>query len=658
MNYVFHFSLCLSFFIGTINLSSTVLSEVNAKQDSLNILTEAIKNQASFHIPASEFTVTTNSFQPYTGEIIKAFDGNVRTIWHTAWRKPETYPYYVDVEFRQEEEIDKINYLPRIEGFNGNFLNCNVYKKEGDEWVKIQTRKFLGSNALQTIFLPQVKTRALRLEIIEGVEGYASAAEIAFFRPDPEAKKIASLFTEVASFEVSPAKKMELKNQLESIQKNTKRKEIFEEAKLALSVLENPKSLKENEVLVPQKPSTYMETKWRRGGLPWSYFLPTGYTVKAGQVFAVMLKTDPCGSFPNLIIADSRSYNWNRQISFSLSPGWNFFVAPASGILYMDNPYESDLQKFAPVVHFANVTPMPFYLFGKTTPQQWKKMLEMPNPYGMAEICTNRVLITVSEKNIKKYLDDPEALCKSMNHMMDTYARLLGFSENEAPPHRRPVSLMHMYEVDHMYMYATSFRTAYHFHSVKPIINNNAFQKDGWGPWHEVGHMHQVPQYQSSDLTEVTVNIFSLEMQLSLGQKARIDAPETIRAMKRFLADPNRDYNKNNDVFMKLCMFWQLRMAFGENFYPQLHRYYREHDLPIKTDQDKMQYLVRVSSKISGYDLSPFFTAWGIHMTDETKNIIQEYKKLETPIWEATNFSTILPEGTVGIYTPSSVNEQ
>ena len=102
---------------------------------------------------------------------------------------------------------------------------------------------------------------------------------------------------------------------------------------------------------------------------------------------------------------------------------------------------------------------------------------------------------------------------------------------------------------------------------------------------------------------------------------------------------------------MKLAMFWQLRLAFGDDFYPQLHQYYREHELDLPDDDAKVQAFIRVASQVSGWDLSPFFEAWGLPIEVETRLEIQKLEKLNQQIWLNLEFSKVPPKGVLGMKT-------
>jgi hypothetical protein len=402
-------------------------------------------------------------------------------------------------------------------------------------------------------------------------------------------------------------------------------------------------------VTVARKMAPGTEKDLYKLGYPWSGFQPTGFVAEKGKALTVIVETDEGEPTPNLTIVNLRAYDWNDQASIPLSPGTNKVVPQKSGIIYIKNSHS---QKKPPVIRFSDATPMPLYRHGKTTPDEWRKMLRMPNTYGMVEISTDRILITVTAEKAKLYLRDPKKLCESFDEIMNVYARLLGLSPKAQAPHDIPQNLMHLIEVNHSYMYATNHRTAFHRDTVHCILDDKILRKDGWGPWHEIGHMHQVQEYKFQGLGEVTVNIFSLEVQHHFGNRARIDNDKMRKSIKKHFANPNRNYHEINDLFMKVAMFWQLRLAFGDDFYPQLHRLNREKSPKLKTDEEKLQYFIQLSSQVSGYDLSPFFLAWGLKPSTATSDLISKQKKLSTPIWRNFDFSTVRTKGTLGIAQP------
>jgi hypothetical protein len=139
-----------------------------------------------------------------------------------------------------------------------------------------------------------------------------------------------------------------------------------------------------------------------------------------------------------------------------------------------------------------------------------------------------------------------------------------------------------------------------------------------WGMWHEPGHMHQQSSWLWEAATEVTVNIYSLAAQRDAGLPTRLAEDGTPEAVRTYLASPaaNRDYNAPDaDPFVRLAMFEQLRLAFGDRFYPDLHKLTRR----AEKASDPQQYFILNASRVSGRNLLDFFTTWGLTITPQTR---------------------------------------
>ena len=78
-------------------------------------------------------------------------------------------------------------------------------------------------------------------------------------------------------------------------------------------------------------------------------------------------------------------------------------------------------------------------------------------------------------------------------------------------------------------------------------------------------------------------------------------------------SDDNKNFNADSvDVFFRLYMFHQLWLAYGDNFYQQLHKITRVEKPELNTDAEKMKYFMLKACIISGKDLTGFFKKWGL----------------------------------------------
>ncbi|MBJ7988078.1 M60 family metallopeptidase, partial [Bacillus cereus] len=100
---------------------------------------------------------------------------------------------------------------------------------------------------------------------------------------------------------------------------------------------------------------------------------------------------------------------------------------------------------------------------------------------------------------------------------------------------------------------------------------------------------------------EVTVNIYSFAAQKHLfpKQPTRVENDGDYDRAFASLKQADKEYKAIDDLFVKLVMFWQLHLAYGEDFYPNLHKLYRElpKDKLPETDEDEIQAFIFNTSK-------------------------------------------------------------
>ncbi|RSI78262.1 beta-N-acetylglucosaminidase domain-containing protein [Streptococcus mitis] len=116
------------------------------------------------------------------GAVSKAFDGNSATFWHSHWTKKDP-SYTVTMTLKQTTAVNALTYLPRPGGGNGLVTKYEVYAKKADQLVKVAEGTWDNNAAEKIANFEAVETDTIQLKILQGVEGYASAAEINLLRP-------------------------------------------------------------------------------------------------------------------------------------------------------------------------------------------------------------------------------------------------------------------------------------------------------------------------------------------------------------------------------------------------------------------------------------------------------------------------------------------
>ncbi|MGN4932246.1 M60 family metallopeptidase [Bacillus cereus group sp. MYBK14-1] len=423
-----------------------------------------------------------------------------------------------------------------------------------------------------------------------------------------------------------------------------------EQQKNLSTSLQSEKSVKsENRVFtVPGKGDVETLKQQERKNMAFSPYEPTGLYAKPNEQITINVE----GNQDIQVYIGTYSYDasWREDSkikSFTLKPGINTIQSPNGGLIYFYNKQQGGTIR---TTITTGGTTTPFFELGKHTKQDLINMLDQyPNAHAV-ELKGERVLITASPTRVKKYLlgsnTDPVQLLKKMDEATRIQDKVAGLSEEQVDKH-----YVHYVEENHSpdyYMYATSYRTAYVGDAIQYVLDINKFITDGWGPWHEAGHLRQQSPWKFYNMTEVQNNIYSLSVEKAFNQPSNLEKSGIYPKAFQYLEQVNKNYDEISDVFVKLVMLWQLQLAYGEDFYPKLHQLYRDmpsSELP-QTDENKKQLFMISASKVAKQNLIPFFEKWGLRPNNDTiqKVAALGYPILTAEIWKGTDSNPIKPD--------------
>ncbi|MGF1433765.1 M60 family metallopeptidase [Bacillus thuringiensis] len=423
-----------------------------------------------------------------------------------------------------------------------------------------------------------------------------------------------------------------------------------EQQKNLSTSLQSEKSVKsENRTFtVPGKGDVEVLKQQERKSMAFSPYEPTGLYAKPNEQITINVE----GNQDIQVYIGTYSYDasWREDSkikSFTLKPGINTIQSPNGGMIYFYNKQQGDSIR---TTITTGGTTTPFFELGKHTKQDLINMLDQyPNAHAV-ELKGERVLITASPARVKKYLlgsnTDPVQLLKKMDEATQIQDKVAGLSEEQVDKH-----YVHYVEENHSpdyYMYATSYRTAYVGDAIQYVLDINKFITDGWGPWHEAGHLRQQSPWKFYNMTEVQNNIYSLSVEKAFNQPSNLEKSGIYPKAFQYLEQVNKNYDEISDVFVKLVMLWQLQLAYGEDFYPKLHQLYRDmpsSELP-QTDENKKQLFMISASKVAKQNLIPFFEKWGLRPNNDTiqKVAVLGYPILTAEIWKGTDSNPIKPD--------------
>ncbi|MDE1312781.1 M60 family metallopeptidase [Vibrio aestuarianus] len=278
---------------------------------------------------------------------------------------------------------------------------------------------------------------------------------------------------------------------------------------------------------------------------------------------------------------------------------------------------------------------MPRFILNEDSDDDWQEMLSRYNtaPYG--ELVGKRMIVTLPMTHMKN-ITNPTEIMSTWDHIVNLTEEQYGLGENNNPPHSA-TKLQYLFQSKPNNTGGSMSAFHYWLGANEAGFNNVTTKiSNAWGPWHELGHHYQLPFMTWNGLVEVTVNLTSLYVQRALGHSSRLNWSSVAS-----FVNSHQAYDECLDVFVKVAMFWQLDLAFGQDFYARLGKRIRTmpaSELPL-TDNAKKQSFILESSRVSGFDLTPFFDVWGLSATQETKQKLQALNltTLDKPIWQNTD---------------------
>ena len=126
----------------------------------------------------------------------KLIDGNYLNHWHSSYKvenneivSKDDPPFDIDLTLPSETVISGFAYTPRVEGGAGVPSHIKFYMEENGEW------KELGDYAIGSLketrrenFICNIKVKRVRLQILDGMGGYGTLAEIDLLAENPTKK--------------------------------------------------------------------------------------------------------------------------------------------------------------------------------------------------------------------------------------------------------------------------------------------------------------------------------------------------------------------------------------------------------------------------------------------------------------------------------------
>ncbi len=317
-------------------------------------------------------------------------------------------------------------------------------------------------------------------------------------------------------------------------------------------------------------------------------------------------------------------------------------ASPIGGPVYVELPDQPDEL----VVEVTGAVEMPRYRLGETDLEDWRdRVRHLSAPW--VELESDHLAFSLPASVVRD-LDRPDLVMQHWDRVHEAMQAL----EPRSPRHwpKRQYRYVAEKRLSWGYMYCPSDAPiVIPLSEAAAMVDVANFDADGpnelWGHYHEMGHAHQNPLWTFAGTGEVTVNIFTVLALHTINgypldsEAMRSDPGRALAAMHAH-ADKGAPFHRwQSDPFLALQTYALLWHAFGFEAFDRAFRSYEslsEHQKP-RDDQAKRDRFAIQMSRAVGHNLAPYFTAWGVPLT-------------EAPSKDLADFPAWMPEG----YEPSS----
>lgn len=598
---------------------------------------------------------TASSFQP-GGEIEKSFDGDKKTIYHSKWDNTgENYfPITLEYSFAQGSDMDYFVYYPRTDGWNGLFKEVDIEVKNNantrgvDEWVKVMTYDFKGSSGATRVDFPQpqIGVSAIRFTVRSGAgdgQGFASCAEMEFYKKNPANFDWSTLFADPSCSELKPGiTEQEIFGCTHS---------FFKNIAYYMYIGRYSREFRINTFRAYPHPD--IQAKENKTS-PYSLLdNPTGISVSTGEQLVVMVG-DLKGEKLSLRVQDLNKPEGDGfgGANYPLATGINKLEIEKGGLAYLMYHTPNYKQASPVTVHFATGDVNGY--FDSQNPSHEGRANELlanaTSPYF--DVLGKYAHLTFPTSRFRNHTKDLKKLIDSYDQIVYNEQMLMGLEKYGKMFRNR----MYFNVIYTSYMYATSYHTAYNDNTLSELCDESKLTTGSvWGPAHEVGHCNQTrPGLKWLGTTEVTNNIFAQYVQTTVfGQPSRLqtenmgdkESPNRYSKAWNNIVVGGIPHAQEGDVFCKLVPFWQLELYFGKvkdmtplkqpdkgGFYPEVFEHVRTNpDLPNNGAQ-QLEF-VYIACKAAKMNLLDFFEKWGFLRPVDME--IDDYGKGQITVTEA-----------------------
>ena len=541
--------------------------------------------------------------------IEKSFDGRMDTWYHSRWGTGTRFPVTLTYYFEYVEKMDYLIYYPRTSGYNGRVKELEVFVSTGasPDFQSIGEYDFKGSGAPSVLAFPESleNPKAVRLVIHSGtgdnVGSYVSCAEMKFFRKNPVNSPDKTIFADDIFSQLQPTVTEEMILNMEN--------EFLKNIAFSIFMNEYPSEFRVQSFRAfPNPDIRAAENKTSTYSLLDN---PTGIMVEAGKNFVVFVGETHGQSISLRVIDFNNGYGGADYI---LLPGVNQLNITGSGLAYI--MYHTDNLSAQPIqIHFPSGVVNGYFDRTKHSGNDWSRLLNGAKEAHF-DVLGQYAHLTFPVANLRNNNSS------SGTRLIEIYDSIVFLQQQHMGlfKYGREFKNRLFFHVvyDNSYMYATSYRTAYHQGTMTELCDPRRLRTSSiWGPAHEAGHVNQTrPGFRWVGMTEVSNNVHSLLVQTTFGNTSRLHAEARYEAAFTKIISARALHASHGDVFEKLVPFWQLELYFSKvkeftDYYGEIYQTIRTTPNPSDNGTAQLNF-VKMCCDVAGVDLTEFFDAWGM----------------------------------------------
>lgn len=354
---------------------------------------------------------------------------------------------------------------------------------------------------------------------------------------------------------------------------------------------------------------------------------PVGLRLHANTRLTINVTILSGNALPTLVIG---TYDREAVTIHQLKEGNNSIINPNGGDLYLkfssDHPSASNSVK---VDFKEGYSTIPFYILGVNSNAQWKEMLASSSAPN-AILVSHKSFIVCSREIAKKYENKNQDLVLSRIDLALSIENSIGYMDVPTPWTGNVMII----ERKSGYMDSESDGKIRVIGSqFERVLDPDVIQNNGWGLFHEMGHHHQMYNWNFDAVHEVNPNIYTLAVMRTMKPGYKWLTGSNWTDLQKYFEKSSRDYTASTTSGeVRLALYEQLRLAFGEGFFINLHKLIRQDRPNAVNNEQKMRVLMIYASKASGFNLSSFFKKYGFKVN---QSIYNEINALNLPNFPA-----------------------